>query len=98
MFHEEMTIEDGLLLKGTCIIIPQTLHKEMIPASTCWTPWIGKMPKQSKAVHVLASLYDELKDLITNCTTCLNPAPRSLHLTNSMQDMKFLSTHGQNLH
>ena len=29
-FHEEMTIEDGLLLKGTHIIIPQTLHKEMI--------------------------------------------------------------------
>ena len=29
-FHEEMTIEDGLLLKGTCIIIPPTLHKEMI--------------------------------------------------------------------
>ena len=29
-FCEEMTIEDGLLLKGTCIIIPQTLHKEMI--------------------------------------------------------------------
>ena len=29
-FREEMTIEDGLLLKGTHIIIPQTLHKEMI--------------------------------------------------------------------
>ena len=29
-FHEGMTTEDGLLLKGTCIIIPQTLHKEMI--------------------------------------------------------------------
>ena len=29
-FHEEMTIEDGLLLKGTHIIVPQTLHKEMI--------------------------------------------------------------------
>ena len=26
-FHEEMTIEDGLLLKGTCIIIPQTFLK-----------------------------------------------------------------------
>ena len=24
-FHEEMTIEDGLLLKGTCIIIPPNL-------------------------------------------------------------------------
>ena len=29
-FHEEMTIEYGLLLKGTCIIVPQTLHKAMI--------------------------------------------------------------------
>ena len=29
-FCEEMTIEDGLLLMGTCIIVPQTLCKEMI--------------------------------------------------------------------
>ena len=29
-FCEEMTIEDGLLLKGTHIIIPQTLCKEII--------------------------------------------------------------------
>ena len=29
-FQEQITIEDGILLKGTCIIIPQTLHKEMI--------------------------------------------------------------------
>ena len=29
-FQEQITIEDGLLLKGTCIIVTQTLHKEMI--------------------------------------------------------------------
>ena len=29
-FHEEITIEDGLLLKGTHIIVPHTLHPEMI--------------------------------------------------------------------
>ena len=30
VFWEEMTIEGGLLLKGTHIIVPQTMHKEMI--------------------------------------------------------------------
>ena len=33
-FHEEMTIDYGLLLKGTCIMIPHTLHKEMIQLDT----------------------------------------------------------------
>ena len=42
-------------------------------------------------------LYDELKDLIANCTTCLKSVPRSLHLISIMQAMKFPSTHGQNL-
>ena len=33
-FHEELTIEDSLLLKGTRIIVPNTLCPEMIQLST----------------------------------------------------------------
>ena len=57
------------------------------------------MPKQSQAVHVLIRFiwwiersHNQLYNVLEiQCT-------ESLHLTNRMQDMKFLSTHGQNMH
>ena len=70
-FHEEMTIEDGLLLKGTHIIIPQTLHKEMIQLQHTGHLRLEKCLNRAKQSMYWPSLYEELKDLITNCTTCL---------------------------
>ena len=46
-FCEEMTIEDGLLLKGAHIIVPQTLHKEMIQLLHTGHLRLEKMPKQN---------------------------------------------------
>ena len=70
-FCEEMTIEDGLLMRETCIIIPQTLCKEMIQLlHTGHLRW-KKCLNRAKQSMYWPSLYDELKDLITNCTTCL---------------------------
>ena len=69
-FHEEMTIEDGLL-KGTCIIIPQTLHKEMIQLLHTGHLGLEKCLNRAKQFMYWPGLYKELKDLITNCMTCL---------------------------
>ena len=70
-FHEEMTIEDGLLLKGTHIIIPQALCKEMIQHLHTGHLGLEKCQNRTKQFMYWPGLYDELKDLITNCTTCL---------------------------
>ena len=70
-FHEEMTTEDGLLLKGTCIIIPQSLHKEINQLLHTGHLGLEKCLNRAKQSMYWAGLYDELKDLITNCTTCL---------------------------
>ena len=71
MFCEEMSIEDGLLLKGTCIIVPQALHKEMIQLLHTGHLRLEICLNRAKQSMYWPSLYDELKDLITNCTTCL---------------------------
>ena len=70
-FHEEMTIEDGPLLKGTHIIIPQALHKEMIQLLHTGHLRLEKCLNRAKQSMYWPGLYDELKDLITNCTTFL---------------------------
>ena len=83
-FHEEMTIEDGLLLKGTHIIIPQTLCKEMIQLLHTGHLRLEKCLNRAKQSTYWPSLYDELKDHISNCTTCLKfsaqkPTPTKQH-------------------
>ena len=70
-FHEEMTIEDGLLLKGTCIIVPHTLHPEMIQLLHTGHLGLEKCLNRAKQSMYWPGLYEELKDLVTNCTTCL---------------------------
>ena len=66
-----MTIEDGLLLKGTHIIVPQTMHKEMIQLLHTEHFGLEKCLNRAKQSMYWPNLYDELKDLITNCRTCL---------------------------
>ena len=70
-FHEEMTIEDGLLLKGTSIIVPQTLCKEMIQILHTGHLRLEKCLNRTKQSMYWPGLYEELKNLITNCMTCL---------------------------
>ena len=62
---KEMTIEDGLLLKGAHIIIPQTLHKEMIQLLHTGHLRLEKCLNRAKQSMYWPSLYEELKDLIT---------------------------------
>ena len=66
-----MTIEDGLLLKGTCIIVPQTLHEEMIQLLHTGHLGLEKCLNRAKQSTYWPGLYEELKNLVTNCMTCL---------------------------
>ena len=66
-----MTIEDGLLLKGTSIIVPQTMHEEWIQLLHTGHLRFEKCLNRAKQSMYWPGLYDELNDLITNCMTCL---------------------------
>ena len=50
---------------------PQIMHKEMIQLLHTWHLRLEKCLNRAKQSMYWPSLYDELKDLITNCTTCL---------------------------
>ena len=70
-FHEEITIEDSLLWRGTHIIVPHTLHPEMIQLLHTGNLRLEKYLNRVKQSMYWPGLYEELKDLVTNCTTCL---------------------------
>ena len=93
-FCEEMTIEDGLLLKGTRIIVPQTLHKEMIQLLCTGHLRLEKCLNRAKQSMYWPGLYEELKNLITNCTTCLKfSAQKPTCLSNRQLDKLVLTYH-----
>ena len=80
-----MTIEDGLLLKETHIIVPQTLHKEMIQLLHTGHLGLEKCLNRAKQSMYWHGLYEELKHLITNCMTCLKFSTQKLTCLSNRQ-------------
>ena len=70
-FHEELTIEDGLILKGTRIVVPSK------PWETILTQiHDSHLGLQKCKLHAMQSVYwpginDQLKQLVLNCQLCL---------------------------
>ena len=56
--REEISIEDGILLKGEQIIIPAVDQPDILPMSC-------------KSLCVFAQPHRQLKELVTNCRVCL---------------------------
>ena len=71
VFREALTIEYGILLKGTCIIVPHNLHQEMMQLLYTGHLGLDKCLNRAKQSIYWPGLYEELKELVTNCTTCL---------------------------
>ena len=70
-FQEELTIEDGMLLKGTHIIVPHSLCQQMIQLIHTEHHGLEKCLNRAKQSMYWPGLYEELKELVTNCTTFL---------------------------
>ena len=70
-FREELTVEDGLILKGTRIVIPtkqweailQPIHKGHLGLNKCKL-W-------AKEIVYCPGLNDQLENLVLNCELCL---------------------------
>ena len=70
-FREAITVADGLLLKGNRIIIPDKDRPQILKQIHEGHLGIQKCLQRAKATVYWPRLYDELKDLVTNCAICL---------------------------
>ena len=70
-FREEMTIEDGLILKGTRIVIPSQKQAEILKLIHEGHLGLTKCKLQVKETLYWPSLNDQLERLILNCKLCL---------------------------
>ena len=70
-FHEELTKEDGLILKGTRIVIPNKQRETILNKIHD-----GHLGLQKCKLHAMQSVYspginDQLKQLVLTCQLCL---------------------------
>ena len=70
-FHEELTIEDGLILKGTCIIIPEEMRDGILKQIHEGCLGFNKCQMRAKETVYWPGLNDQLEKLILNCQLCL---------------------------
>ena len=70
-FHEELTIKDGLILKGTRIIIPARKCEAILKQIHDSHLGLTKCKLHAKQAVYWPGLNDQLKQLVLNCQLCL---------------------------
>ena len=70
-FREELTIEDGLILKGTRIIIPNNQCKTILELIHEGYLGLNKCKLSAKEPVYWLGLSKQLEDLVLNCELCL---------------------------
>ena len=71
MFREELTVEDGLILKGTRIIIPNNQCKAILKLIHEGHLGLNKCKLRAKETVYWPGLNEQLEDLVLNCELCL---------------------------
>ena len=70
-FREELTIEDGLILEGTRIVIPGKQHQAILKQIHKGHLGLNKCKLRAKETVCWPGLKTELEDLVLNCELCL---------------------------
>ena len=70
-FCKELMIEDGLILKGTRIIIPDEKREEILKQIHEGHLGLNKCQMQAKETVYWPGLNDQIEQLILNCQLCL---------------------------
>ena len=71
IFREELTVEDGLILKGTRIIIPNKQCKATLKLIHEGHLGLNKCKLRAKETVYWPGLNEQLEDLVLNCELCL---------------------------
>ena len=70
-FREELTIEDGIILKGTWIVVPAKKCEAVLKLIHEGNLGLNKYKLHAKETVYWPGLNDQLEKLILNCQLCL---------------------------
>ena len=66
-----LTVHDGLLLKGSRLVIPTKMHSSVLKALHEGHQGMTRCRERAKETVWWPGLSHELNELVTNCTTCI---------------------------
>ena len=69
-FHDELAIQDGVIFKGSQIIDPASLRKEMIQKVHEGHFGVESCLKRAKEVFFWPLINAEIRDYVSNCSVC----------------------------
>ena len=69
--HEDLTVEDGLVLKGTRIVIPNKRHEAVLKLIHEGHLGLSKCNTHTKDTIYLPDMNDQLEKLVLYCELCL---------------------------
>ena len=69
-FQDEVTTADGLLFKGTRLIVPKLLRPEMLRQIHKSHLGIAKCRQRAKEVLFWPGMSVEIEQMVTNCSVC----------------------------
>ena len=70
-FREELTVEDGIVLKGTCIVIPHKKQQAMLNLVHEDHLGLNKCKLRARDTVYWQGLNEQLEKLVLNCELCL---------------------------
>ena len=70
-FREELTMEDGIALKGTCIVIPHKKCQATLNLIHKGHLCLNKCKLRAKDTVYWSGMTEQLENLVLNCELCL---------------------------
>ena len=98
-FREELTVEDGLILKGSRIVIPNKQWEAILRLIHEGHLKLNKCKLHAKETVYWPGLNDQLEDLVLNCELCLKYSNSKYKQEPSLslgQEVPFIYTLGLN--
>lgn len=69
-YRDEITVQDGFLLKGDRIVIPSSLRKEMLSKIHSSHQGIESCRKRARESLFWPHMNSQIADIVSQCTTC----------------------------
>ena len=70
-FPDELTVLDGVLLKGVCIVVPVVLHTEMLRRIHEEHLGIEKCQRRARSMLYCPRMKTDIEKVVNNCETCV---------------------------
>ena len=70
-FRDELSVENGLVMKGQRIVIPPNLRRELLDILHVGHTGVEKTLRRARDILFWPGLTADITNLVLNCTTCL---------------------------